>query len=226
MEHNEYGGFYETFYGLGVSFVCVDPSVFLKSLAAWREGKYLNKEYVRKKHPLEPKIRKEINMAIRRLVVLSAFVFVAMVVFTSFASEKIPLRAQDRVEIEKLMWDYIQALDSGNAEAYAALFASDGQFGRGESAVKGRDALKKMVLDARKQMEADNEGDQKRPHMYHIVTNPHIEFIDIDHARYHAYWMGVLKTGGDIIGAGREVNELVRTDGRWFISIRDVDPQD
>ena len=62
--------------------------------------------------------------------------------------------------------------------------------------------------------------------MYHVVTNPHIEFIDKDHARYYAYWMGVLETGGDIIGAGREVNELVRIDGQWFISIRDVDPQD
>jgi uncharacterized protein (TIGR02246 family) len=165
-------------------------------------------------------------MAVRRFVVLSVFVFMAMVVSASFASEEVPLRAQDRVEIEKLMWDYIQALDSGNAEAYAALFAPDGQFGRGESAVRGRDALKKMMLDAGKQMEAEKKGEEKRPRMYHVVTNPHIEFIDKDHARYYAYWMGVLETGGNIIGAGREVNELERIDGRWFISIRDVDPQD
>ena len=165
-------------------------------------------------------------MEIRKFVVLSAFVFMAMVVSVSFASEKVPLRAQDRVEIEKLMWDYIQALDSGNAEAYVAVFAPDGQFGTGESAVKGRDALKKMILDARRQMEAENKGDQKRPHMYHIVTNPHIEFIDKDHARYYAYWMGALETGGNILGAGREVNELVRIEGQWFISVRDVAPQD
>jgi len=165
-------------------------------------------------------------MEMRKFVVLSAFVLMAMVVSASFASEKVPLSAQDRVEIEKLMWNYIQALDSGNAEAYAAVFATDGQFGRGENAVKGRDALKKMILDARQQMEAENKGDQKRPHMYHIVTNPHIEFIDKDHARYYAYWMGVLETGGNILGAGREVNELVRIDGQWFISVRDVAPQD
>lgn len=165
-------------------------------------------------------------MEMRKFVVLSACVFMAMVVSASFASEKVPLRAQDRVEIEKLMWDYIQALDSGNAEAYAAVFATDGQFGRGESAVKGRDALKKMILDARQQMEVENKDDQKRPHMYHIVTNPHIEFIDKNHALYYAYWMGVLETGGNILGAGREVNELVRIDGQWFISVRDVAPQD
>jgi len=60
----------------------------------------------------------------------------------------------DRVDIEQLMWDYIRALDSGNAEAYAALFAPDGQFGKGANAIKGREALKKMILDARKMMEA------------------------------------------------------------------------
>ena len=190
----------------------------LKEIVKW--------ENVRGEHLLEQKIHKEIGMEIRKFVVLSAFVFMAMVVSVSFASEKVPLRAQDRVEIEKLMWDYIQALDSGNAEAYVAVFAPDGQFGTGESAVKGRDALKKMILDARRQMEAENKGDQKRPHMYHIVTNPHIEFIDKDHARYYAYWMGALETGGNILGAGREVNELVRIEGQWFISVRDVAPQD
>jgi hypothetical protein len=54
-------------------------------------------------------------MAIRKFVVLLAFVFVAMAVSASFASENVQLRAQDRVEIEQLMWDYIQALDSGNS---------------------------------------------------------------------------------------------------------------
>jgi uncharacterized protein (TIGR02246 family) len=176
-------------------------------------------------HNLELRTRKEIDMAIRQFVVLLTFVFMAMVVSASFASEKVQLRAQDRVEIEQLMWDYIQALDSGNAEGYAALFAPDGQFGRGASAIKGRDALKKMILDARQTINAENTGDKKRPRMYHVVTNPHIEFIDKDHARYHAYWMGVFESG-DVVSAGREVNELVRIDGRWFISIRDVAPQE
>jgi hypothetical protein len=36
--------------------------------------------------------------------------------------------------------------------------------------------------------------------------------------------MGVLETGGEIVTAGREVNELVKVNGRWLISIRDVNP--
>lgn len=61
--------------------------------------------------------------------------------------------------------------------------------------------------------------------MYHITTNQHIVFIDEEHARCDAYWMGVLKTG-EIVSTGREVNELVRIDGRWLISFRDVAPDD
>jgi hypothetical protein len=164
-------------------------------------------------------------------IAFSAFVLAALVASTSCTAEKDIVRAQERVEIEQLMWDYIRALDSGNAEAYAALFAPDGQFGKGANAIKGREALKKMILDARKMMDAkpktdaDNKGDKKPSRMYHVVTNPHIEFIDKEHARYYAYWMGALTAGGTT-SAGREVNDLVRINGKWLINLRDVDPQD
>lgn len=47
-----------------------------------------------------------------------------------------------------------------------------GQFGTGPSAVKGRDALKKMI-DRLKQRAAENEAKtgQKRPAMYHVNPN-------------------------------------------------------
>jgi uncharacterized protein (TIGR02246 family) len=149
----------------------------------------------------------------------------ALVVSSSLAAEKDLVRAQDRVEIEQLMWNYIHALDSGNAEAYAATFAPDGQFGKGANAIKGREALKKMISDARLKLDADNKSGKKAPRMYHVVTNPHIEFIDKEHARFYAYWMGALAAGGTT-SAGREVNDLVRINGQWLISVRDVDPQD
>ena len=164
-------------------------------------------------------------MAIRKSVIFGVVTVIVFATSISFASEKVPLRAQDRVEIEQLMWEYIQALDAGNAEAYADLFSPDGQFGRGETAIKGRDALKKMVEDARQKINEDSKDDKKKPRMYHVVTNPHIEFVDKDHARFYAYWMGVMQTGENV-GAGREINELVKINGRWFISVRDVSPED
>ena len=159
-------------------------------------------------------------MANKRLCVFSAYVLMALVVSTSLAEDKDAVRSQDRVQIEQLMWNYIRALDSGDAEAYAAVFAPDGQFGRGSTAVKGREALKKMISDARQKADAENKSGKKTPRMYHVVTNPHIEFIDKDHARYYAYWMGALASGGTT-SAGREVNELERINGQWLIKVRD-----
>ena len=164
-------------------------------------------------------------MAKIRLIVFSILVLVGLVIFTSCSAEKDLVRAQDRVAIEQLMWDYIQALDSGDAEAYAALFTPEGQFGRGDTAIKGREALKKMISDAGQRLGTETEGDNEMGRMYHVVTNPHIEFIDEDHARFHAYWMGAFTSGG-VTSAGREVNELVRIDGQWLIDVRDVAPED
>ena len=135
-------------------------------------------------------------MAIRKLVVLSISAFLLISASMLSAAEKVQLRTQDLVEIEQLMWKYIQALDTHDAEAFIGRFTPDGEFRSSASTAKGREALKKMVVDAWKQMDVANEDGKKQPHMYHIVTNPHIEFIDKDHARYHAYWMGVLETRG------------------------------
>ena len=160
-----------------------------------------------------------------RLLIISTIVLVAVGVSTSCVARNDFVRAEDRVAIEDLMWNYVHALDSGDAEGYAATFAPDGQFGRGDQAIKGREALKKMILDARQNLDLDDASDENAPRMYHVVTNTHIEFIDEDHARYHAYWLGALTAGGTT-SAGREVNELVKIDGQWLISLRDVAPED
>jgi SnoaL-like domain len=139
--------------------------------------------------------------------------------------------AQDRAQIEKLMWQYTRALDTANADAYAATYTPDGQFGSGPSAVKGTGALKKMIADFR-QRTADAEAKgEKRPPMYHMSTNSYLEFIDKDHARIEGYWLTVFAQAGPsvpvrVAAAGREVDELVRVNGQWLIKSRDVAPKD
>ena len=140
--------------------------------------------------------------------------------------------AQDRAAIEKLMWQYVRALDTENADAYAAVYTPDGQFGSGANAVKGRDALKKMI-DGFRQRNAENEAKtgKKPPAMYHVLTNSYVEFVDKDHARMQAYWMTVFagegeKTPPRVAAAGREIDELVRVNGQWLIQLRDVAPKD
>lgn len=140
--------------------------------------------------------------------------------------------AQDRAQIEKLMWRYVRALDTENADAYAATYTPDGQFGSGATATKGREALKKMIMDLRQRnIDAEAKSGNKRPPMYHVLTNSYLEFIDKDHAHMEAYWMTVFAQAGPAVplrvaAAGREVDELVRVNGQWFIKERDVAPKD
>jgi hypothetical protein len=165
-------------------------------------------------------------------------------VSTAHASDADSLReARDRNEIQGLMWRYVRALDSFNADAYAAVFTPDGQFGTGANAAKGSEALRKMVLDLKKQR-ADREakGEPKSPPMHHVITNSYIEFVNKDHARYYAYWLTVFGQGGRqaagqgstgapdstprIAAAGHSVDNVVRLNGKWLIQSRDVAPKD
>jgi uncharacterized protein (TIGR02246 family) len=136
---------------------------------------------------------------------------------------------RDRAEIEALMWKYVRALDSNDAEAYASVYTPDGQFGSGPNATKGRDALRKMVADMRQRRDAADAKGEKRPGMYHVITNPSVEFVDKDHVRYQAYWMTVFGALGQdtpprVAAAGRELDELVRVNGKWLIRSRNVAP--
>jgi hypothetical protein len=161
-----------------------------------------------------------------------AILFIALLGFHAAAGGNDTQReAQDRLEIEKLMWQYTRALDTENADAYAATYTPDGQFGGGSTSVKGRDALKKMIADLR-QRAADAEAKgQKMPAMYHMEMNSYLEFLDKDHARLQGYWQTVFAGQGPTVpvrvaAAGREVNELVRLNGQWLIQSRDVAPKD
>jgi uncharacterized protein (TIGR02246 family) len=167
----------------------------------------------------------------KRFCGVALFVTIALLASPLAAQNSVEREAQDRAHIEKLMWQYVRALDTENADAYAAVYTPDGQFGSGANAVKGREALNKMINDLR-QRAAENEtktGD-KRPAMYHVIANSYLEFVDKDHARLEAYWMTVFAAGGPktpsrVAAAGREVDELVRVNGQWLIKSRDVAPK-
>lgn len=138
--------------------------------------------------------------------------------------------AKDRAEIEELMWRYARALDTGDGTAYAATYTVDGQFGTGANATKGREALKKMVDALKEQDAAAKAKGESRPPMYHMEANHWVEFIDKDHAHYHAYYLTIFGAAGQnapprVAAAGRSVDQLERVNGKWLIKLRDVTPQ-
>jgi len=135
--------------------------------------------------------------------------------------------AQDRAAITQLMWNYVRAIDSFNPDAYAAVFTPDGTF----NAVKGSDALRKMVLDFKQGQDDRRAKGEQIAAMHHVMSNDYIEFIDKDRARYHYYWMTVFagQPNGPtprVAAAGRGVDEVVRVNGKWLIRSRNVAPQD
>jgi len=129
----------------------------------------------------------------------------------------------DREAIDELMWRYARALDTRNAEAYAALYTEDGEFTAGTMAVRGREALRAMIEN----LGPIEPGSQP---MYHMTADSFTEFVDETHARHHTYYLTVLGAGGgsqpSIVAAGRGVDDLVKVDGRWLIRSRNVAPGD
>ncbi len=138
--------------------------------------------------------------------------------------------AQDRAAIEALMWRYVRALDTLDADAYAAVFTEDGTFGSGNTQRRGRADLKAMVADLKKSRDERAAAGAPSPAMHHIIANHQITFTGPNEARYDSYWMTVFAAAGPdtpvrVAAVGRGVDQLVRVDGQWRIKSRDVAPQ-
>jgi uncharacterized protein (TIGR02246 family) len=153
------------------------------------------------------------------------------IAYTADKDDDVLRQVRDRTEIEDLMWRYTRALDTTNADAYAAVYTPDGQFSAGgANATTGRDALKKMIADLRAGNVAQEAKGARRPPMYHMTADQVITFVDKDHARVDAYYLTAFGAAGQetplrIAAVGRSVDELVRVNGRWLIKSRNVAPQ-
>lgn len=128
--------------------------------------------------------------------------------------------AQDRAAIEKLMWDYVRAIDSWNADAYAAVFTEDGSFMN----TTGRDNLRQMVTG----MAANRAADA--PMLHHVMSNQSIDFVNPNRAIVNYYWQTVTRgaPGGpapQLLAQGWGRDEVVKLQGRWLIRNRDVTPE-
>lgn len=146
------------------------------------------------------------------------------------AMPALPDRAADREEINALMWRYARALDGFDADAYAAVYTKDGEFGTGATATKGTQALKDMIKGLKEGREKRVAAGESVPPMYHMTTDSWIEFVDDTHARHHSYWLTVFGSAGrgsmpNVAAAGRGVDDLVKVNGKWLIQVRNVSPQ-
>ena len=147
-----------------------------------------------------------------------------------FAMPAFADKNEDREDIKALMWHYARALDTFDADAYAALYTPDGQFGSGNRAAKGTQALKDMIIGVKEGREKRMAAGEKVPKLYHMTADSWIEFIDSTHAIHHSYWLTLFAGEGEgasttIAAAGVGADHLVKVKGRWLIEMRDVAAQ-
>ena len=167
-------------------------------------------------------------MNVLRACVLTAVVTTTLSLGASIAllgEDNTARETRDRHEIEALMWKYTRALDKGDGTTYASTYTVDGQFGAGANATKGREALSKLVV------RPPAAGEPARPPLYHMELNHWIEFVDKDHARYHAYYLTVSGALGRempprIVAAGQSLDAMERVKGKWLLTTRDVTAKD
>lgn len=129
-----------------------------------------------------------------------------------------PISTTDRVEIEDLVARYNKAIDTGDAESWAATFTKDGEFHGIVGDFAGTDELTAFVTEyASDEQYADFARSQ------HWVTNMVIDG-DGDSATMFAHLMMVqpAEDGGRIILVGHYEDKLRRVDGRWLFAERNV----
>ena len=151
--------------------------------------------------------------------VVTAVILLLLTPTLAFTKDKIVTQATllDRIQIEDLLIRYYVDLTSGNGHALAQYYTEDAVVDVNGMIVKGRKAIEKSY-DGLGDGEANFGG---RMHM--LLNNPIIN-IDGDTATAWLIWTGVMnddiKTPPRFLEQGREYDELVKRNGRWYIKKR------
>jgi hypothetical protein len=135
--------------------------------------------------------------------------------------------AEDRAAIEQLEAEYLFAMDWGDAESYADLFAPDGVLEWARGRAVGPAEIREEVgrfKDLIRQLYGD-DGSGKPVVLRHFITNPAI-FIHGDTAKGRIYWFEIANNGPDhtpLIGSyGHYEDEMRKVGGKWKFVIRRI----
>lgn len=135
-------------------------------------------------------------------------------------------RVEDYVEIVNLMNAYWIALDAGDIDTYASLFAPDATLYWAGGVVHGREQIyqematfgtggKKLPRDA-----------AERPRVIHVMGSQRIDFPRPDAAHDVGMWMGFRNTTKDnsaeIFEFGHYEDQYVKLEGRWYFQERRI----
>jgi uncharacterized protein (TIGR02246 family) len=155
-------------------------------------------------------------------VVLS-FVFVR----TNTAQTGSLQELQDRADIQSLIVRYGTALDTLDADGYAAVFTEDAELDVAGNVRKGRQQIRAIVTGLQESRATNKANGTPTSALVHVISNTSIEIVTGTEARHHSYWQTV-RVGANnqiTVGAiGRYDDELIKRNGRWLIRSRKIMP--
>lgn len=129
-------------------------------------------------------------------------------------------RVEDELAIQRVLIEYSATQDAHDFAGYVALFAREGEWVNGRTVHKGREAIRKMLVDL---YGAPAPG-YVNTESYHISSNPQID-VKGDRATVRSRHLLVMRgPRGEPTPmlAGRYEDEFIREDGQWKI-LRRVD---
>jgi hypothetical protein len=122
----------------------------------------------------------------------------------------------DRAQIEDLLITYYSHLGTGGGD-FGDFYVADGILDVNGLIAKGQQAIQALYEQVRR-------GTPRRPGTFRmLLTNPHI-VVTGDAATADVVWTGVnsasVNSSPQIVEQGREHDELVKRDGRWYFKYR------
>jgi len=154
-----------------------------------------------------------------RAAVASVAILSLMTPLLAIAEDKMVTQETllDRIQIEDLLIRYYVDLSSGSSHDLAQYYTEDAVLDVNGMISRGREAIEKLY-------EGVGDGDANLGGRLHMLLNNPIISVDGDTATAWVIWTGVMnddvKKPPRLLEQGREYDELVKRNGRWYIKKR------
>jgi uncharacterized protein (TIGR02246 family) len=130
---------------------------------------------------------------------------------------------EDRIAVEDVMARYVWAVDSLDADGYAAVFTEDAVIDSNGNISRGSQEIRNIVTSLIRRRDENKAKGVPTANLYHVISNVRISFPKANEAVHLSYWQTVRRDdSGRMVAAamGRSEDRLVKRNGKWLIQFR------